>query len=244
MKTLTKIKIINWHYFWNETIDVKPIVFLTGLNGSGKSTLIDALQVVLLGDTTGRYFNKAAMDKSARTLKGYLRGELGDTLDGGFKYLRNGRFTSYIAMEFYDDLNNIPFVMGIVFDTFEDGSEEHRYFYLEDYIPENEFIANKVPMDYKTLSQYFNEHDKNKYEFFDSNRQYQEFLKRKFGGLKDKYFSLLKKATSFSPITDIRTFITEYVCDPQANIQLESLQDNILEYKRLETGRKKTSFHN
>ena len=234
MKLLTKVKIINWHYFWDETIEVKPLVFLTGANASGKSTLIDALQIVLLGDTTGRYFNKAAMDKSARTLRGYLRGEIGDTIDGGFKYLRNGRFTSYIALEFHNDVDNTDFVMGIVFDSYEDGTEEHRYFCLDDKIPENEFIINKIPMDYKTLSKYFNEFYKEKYKFFDSNRSYQDFLKKKFGGLKDKYFSLLKKATSFNPITDITTFITEYVCDPQANINLDILQENILEYKRLE----------
>ena len=144
MKLLTKVKIINWHYFWDETIEVKPLVFLTGANASGKSTLIDALQIVLLGDTTGRYFNKAAMDKSARTLRGYLRGEIGDTIDGGFKYLRNGRFTSYIALEFHNDVDNTDFVMGIVFDSYEDGTEEHRYFCLDDKIPENEFIINKI----------------------------------------------------------------------------------------------------
>ena len=70
MKLLTKVKIINWHYFWNECFDIKPIVFLTGVNGSGKSTLIDALQVVLLGNTSGNFFNKAASEKSARTLSG------------------------------------------------------------------------------------------------------------------------------------------------------------------------------
>ena len=84
MKTITKFKIINWHYFWNETIDIKPIAFLTGPNGSGKSTIIDALLVILLGDTTGKFFNKAAMEKSNRTLKSYLRGEIGDNEDGGF----------------------------------------------------------------------------------------------------------------------------------------------------------------
>ena len=83
MKTLKEIKIINWHYFWNEKIHFEQINFLTGLNASGKSTLIDAIQVVLLGDTSGRFFNKAAMEKSNRTLRGYLRGELGDALDGG-----------------------------------------------------------------------------------------------------------------------------------------------------------------
>ena len=234
MKSLTKAKIINWHYFWNQTIDFKQIVFLTGKNASGKSTLIDALELVLLGDTSGKYFNKAAMDKSARTLKGYLRGEIGDTAEGDFKYLRSGRFTSYIALEFYDDVHNQNFVMGVVFDSFADGSEEHHFFSFDDRIPENEFIVDKYPMDYKTLSKYLNEHYHDSYKFFDTNKQYLEFLKKKFGGLKDKYFSLLKKASSFTPITDITTFITEQVCEKQEDIELSSLQENILQYKRLQ----------
>ena len=235
MKNLTKVRIINWHYFWNETIDIKPIVFLTGVNGSGKSTLIDAIEVVLLGDTTGRSFNKAAMEKSSRTLKGYLRGEIGDNLDNNdFKYLRNGRFTSYIALEYFDDLNNENFVLGIVFDSFDDGSEEHHFFTIDDKIPENGFVENKVPLEYKSLNRFLKENYDGKFKFFDSNRQYQEYLKRKLGGLKDKYFSLLKKATSFSPIVDITSFITEYVCDPQQNIELTHLQENILNYKKLQ----------
>lgn len=264
MKSLKKIKIINWHYFWNETINIEPIVFLTGLNASGKSTLIDAMQVVLLGDTSGRFFNKAASEKSSRTLKGYLRGELGDSEDGGFKYLRDGRFTSYIAMEFYDDLNDKSFTLGIVFDSYDDGSEEHRYFLLEDKIPENEFIKNNIPMDFKTLAKYFAEtYGERNFKFLDTNKQYQELLKKKFGNIKDKYFSLFKKAVSFTPITDITTFITEYICDSQANISIDSMQENILQYKRLENealimglrverleeieksyGAYKTNFHN
>ena len=89
-------------------------------------------------------------------------------------------------------------------------------------------------MEYKTLNRFFQDNYAGKFQFFDSNRQYQDFIKRKFGGLKDKYFSLLKKATSFTPITDITTFITQYVCDPQANIELDILQDNITQYKKLE----------
>jgi len=235
MKLLRKMKIINWHYFWNETITFEPIVFLTGLNASGKSTLIDAMQLVLLGDTTGRYFNKAASDKSTRTLKGYLKGELGDAEEGGFNYLRTGRFSSYLAMEFFDDKSEKSFTFGCVFDLFEDGSEEHRFFMLEDKIPGNEFIVNNIPMDYKTLSRFLKETYPGAHQFFDSNRQYTDMLKRRFGGLKDKFFSLLKKAVSFTPITDIETFITEYVCDPQANVNIDPMQENILQYKKLET---------
>ncbi|MDD4344545.1 MAG: SbcC/MukB-like Walker B domain-containing protein [Bacilli bacterium] len=234
MKLLKRAKVINWHYFWNETIDFEQIVFLTGLNASGKSTLIDAMQVILLGDTSGRFFNKAAMDKSNRTLRGYLRGELGDNVEGGFHYLRNGRFTSYIALEFADQKSLETFTVGCVFDVYEDGSEEHRFFALDFAIPENEFITNKIPMDYKTLVAYLNDTNNGKFTFFDSNRQYQDYIKRRFGGLKDKYFSLLKKSISFTPITDITTFITEYVCDPQTNIDIVPMQDNILQYKKLE----------
>ena len=234
MISLTKAKIINWHYFWNQTVDFKQISFLTGKNGSGKSTLIDAIELVLLGDTTGRYFNKAAMEKSARTLKGYLRGEIGDDSSSEYRYLRNGKFTSYIALEFHDDVNTKDFVMGIVFDTESDGSEEHHFFSLDDKIPENEFVLNNYPMEFKTLSNFFSENYPHKYHFFDSNAAYRDFLKKKFGGIKDKYFTLLKKASSFSPITDITTFITEYVCDPQADITLDSLKSNIKNYKALQ----------
>ncbi|NJD02249.1 MAG: hypothetical protein FIA99_06550 [Ruminiclostridium sp.] len=50
--------------------------FLTGKNASGKSTIIDAMQLILLGDTSGSFFNKAAARHGNRTLAGYLRGEM------------------------------------------------------------------------------------------------------------------------------------------------------------------------
>ena len=52
MIKLIKLRLINWHYFTNTTVDIENITFLTGANGTGKSTIIDALQTVLLGDTT------------------------------------------------------------------------------------------------------------------------------------------------------------------------------------------------
>lgn len=235
MKLLKRIRIINWHYFYNVTIDVETINFLTGENASGKSTLIDALQVVLLGDTSGRMFNKAANEKAGRTLKGYLRGEVGDDGEGAFKYLRNGRFSSYICLEFFDDILNTSFTIGIVFDSFDDGSEEHKFFILEDKIPECNFIQLNVPMSYKQLSEYFQaNYSFNQYTFADSNTHYQKLLKDRLGGLKDKYFSLFKKAVSFIPITNIEQFITEYVCDVPNEINIESMRENIQQYKRLE----------
>lgn len=235
MKLLKKIRIINWHYFYNVTFELDQVNFLTGQNAAGKSTLIDAMQIVLLGDTSGRTFNKAANEKSGRTLKGYLKGEIGDDGAGSFKYLRNGRFTSYIAMEWYDDINQKEFVTGIVFDVFEDNSEEHHFFILQDKLPDNGFVSLGVPMSYKALVEYLGQnYTRNEFFFADSNAQYQEKIKEIFGNLKHKYFSLFKKAVSFSPITNIEQFLTEYVCDVPNEINIDSMRANIQQYKRLE----------
>lgn len=76
MKKLKKILLINWLYFSKELIEVGDVNFLTGKNGAGKSTVIDALQIVLLGETSPRNFNQAANEKSQRTLDGYLRADM------------------------------------------------------------------------------------------------------------------------------------------------------------------------
>ena len=76
MKKLKKILLINWLYFSKEVIEVGDVNFLTGKNGAGKSTVIDALQIVLLGETNARNFNLAANERSQRTLDGYLRADM------------------------------------------------------------------------------------------------------------------------------------------------------------------------
>ena len=242
MKKIVKLRLINWHLFANETVDIANITFLTGANGTGKSTIIDAMQILLLGDTSGRNFNKAANDKTGRTLRGYLRCELGETADGKVMALRPGRFTSYIALEFFDDTTEKSFTLGIVFDSYEDESEDHHFFFLNSAFPSNNFTNSELldkgqprPLTYKELNRIVSEsYEKTNYAFFDSNAMYQAFLKDQLGGLPDKYFTLFKKAVSFSPITNISSFITEFVCDIDYNIDISSMQKNIEQYKLLE----------
>ena len=64
MKKLTKIRLVNWHYFANETIHIKNNTLITGQNATGKSTIVDAIAFVLTaGD---QIFNIAANEKSKR----------------------------------------------------------------------------------------------------------------------------------------------------------------------------------
>ncbi|HOV24746.1 MAG TPA: SbcC/MukB-like Walker B domain-containing protein [Pseudobacteroides sp.] len=236
MKKLTRLLLINWHYYSLEVIEFDDINFLTGKTGAGKTTIIDAMQLVLLGETNGQhFFNKAANDRSRRTLKGYLRGEYGDDGQAGFLSLREGPFSSYIACEFFDTEKERYFTLGVVFDCNFSVQDESTYFILKDSIPENNFIEDDTPLSIRDLKAYLRKnYDKNLFEFSESGRSYQSKIKSLFGGLRDNYFSLLKKAVSFSPIIDIEEFITNNICDAKDNVDITAMQENLRYYRKLE----------
>ena len=127
------------------------------------------------------------------------------------------------------------FTLGVVFDCYDDGTREHRFFILDAPLPENHFIRNDIPMSFKELRNYFaKNYKRGKFQFPETNRGYQEILRGKLGGLKSKYFSLFKKAVPFSPIADIESFITNDVCDVKGPVDISLMQENIRYYKRLE----------
>ncbi len=235
MKLLKKMLLINWHYINRQVIEFDNTNFLTGKNGAGKSTILDALQLLILGDTRGTFFNKAANDKAGRSLEGYLKGEIGDDGDVGYRYLRKDRFTSYIVCEFYDKVTRKEFSLGIVFDIYKDSDTESHFFYINRKIPENEFVGeNNIPFSYKDLKSFLTREYGNKnYEIYSSNKQYQDAIRGKLGGLNQKFFNLFKKAVTFTPIDDIEKFIVEYICDVKNKIDITSMQENIRQYNNL-----------
>ncbi|NMA14378.1 MAG: AAA family ATPase [Clostridia bacterium] len=234
MKLLKKLLLINWHYIYYEVIEFEHINFLTGKNASGKSTIIDALQLLILGDTSGYFFNKAANDNSQRNLKGYLKGEVADDGETGFIYLRDGIFSSYIAGEFFDTNKKQSFTFGVVFDIYHDEKPQHHFFLWEGPLPQNHFIEDDTPMNYQQLRAFFKNKPRITSQFFESNRSYQTTFKGKMGSLNDKFFSLFRKSVPFSPIMDIERFISEFVCDVSSKVDISDMQDNIRYYKQLE----------
>ena len=71
MKKLTRIQLVNWHFFENEQICLNGSTLISGENTAGKSTILDAVQLVLT--TNSRKFNMAANEKGNRDLKGYVK---------------------------------------------------------------------------------------------------------------------------------------------------------------------------
>lgn len=180
MKKLTKILLINWHYIEHQLIEVNNVNFLTGNNGSGKSTIMDAIQFLLLGNPKGNYFNKAANEKAGRTLDGYLKCEVGDDGGTGFKYKRNGRFTSYIATEFIDTVNKKAFTLGVIFDVYKESDTEYKFFIIDSGLPENHFIKDdNIPMSKEELKIFLKQNYNKNFVIYNSNHEYQAAMLRK-----------------------------------------------------------------
>ena len=230
MKKLKKILLINWLYFSKELIEVGDVNFLTGKNGAGKSTVIDALQIVLLGETNSRNFNQAANEKSQRTLDGYLRADM----DENSPYSRRGKdFSSYIACEFQDDVEGTGFVTGVVFDCRSDGSRQERFFIYMGTLPENCFIENGEAMEIPAL-RLFLKQNYARAEIYDTQRDYRRNMLSRWNVHNEQVLRMLKKAVSFRPIVDIQKFITENICDTPDKPDIEAMQQNIRDYKSQE----------
>lgn len=235
MKRLDKLLLINWHYIVRQEIDISQISFLTGKNGAGKSTILDALQMLILGDTTGRFFNKAANDNAKRNLKGYLYGDVAEEEEGDTVYLRGGKtFTSYVVAQFTDTVREKSFCMGIVFDCDASGEHTHRFFTLFDEMPAFRFVRDNIPLDIQSLRAWGASLGKNKLEFYETNKRYQEMFRSHMGNIGQKFFDLFRKAVPFSPIMDVAGFISEFVCDVEHRLDIEDMRENIRHYRRLE----------
>src|SRR5690606_21038715 len=149
MKRLTKIKLLNWHLFSDQTIEINDNTLISGENGSGKSTLLDALQYILVGGRSGVKFNIAATDEAKRTLEGYIRGRIGAE---NKEFIRNGDVVSHVALEFYDDQNEEYGVLGVILELPKLGNLKERFYLLRDInIHDDMFMDKKTPRDYKSM---------------------------------------------------------------------------------------------
>ena len=134
---LTKIKLINWHLFSNNTIELKCNTLLSGENGTGKSTLVDAIYYVLsAGDD--KHFNHAANQNAKRTLEAYMRYKTGIE---NKKYMRNdSEVITHIALEYENDKGKEPFVVGVCLELSNGNTKPQAHFYFANNYRIKEFI--------------------------------------------------------------------------------------------------------
>lgn len=226
MKRLMKVRLINWHRFLDETIEIGDSVLLSGENGAGKSTLLDALQFVITASKNN--FNKAAHENGKRKLSGYVRCKTGIE---NRPYERTGKITAHVALEFYDEAKKNSFVIGAVVDSMTEDSENCIWYRMEKEVLKDEyFIEGNRP---RNISNFRLFNQKRLAMTSKVQRDVRRDYKGRFGRLEDKFFELIPKSLAFKPISDIKDFVYSYVLD-QKEVNIESLRENVRTFKELE----------
>lgn len=229
MKKLRKMKVINWHYFDEDEISFGSATMLSGHSGAGKSTLLDALQYLFIGSQTQTRFNAAATQEARRTLVEYLRGKIKAE---GVQYLRADEFTSYIALEFYDDIKKISFIVGYVVDAFHDDRLDEEFFLLDQRrLSAVEFRSADGVL--YTREAFHRRYAHGSSVFETGKRQWQKRLMNRLGQLSARFLPAFSRALAFRPIDQVREFIYEYILLPR-DLKLDVLREVFESYQRFE----------
>lgn len=224
MKLLTRIRLVNWHLFENTTINCQGTTYFIGINGAGKSTVLDAVQFALVGGQRDVRFNQAALAGGKRTLASYVRGELGTEAQ---RYLR-GDATGVVALEFKNP-DGTFFAHGAVIDAYEDGRNPDVAYFIVNNSTLNDNWFFKAPGQlFDTRA--FKRHLENfalpptaSARVFTRLEDYRVHLLNRLGQLKDTFPAKIVKGLAFSPLTDIRSFVHNYLLD-----------ENLLDVKTLQ----------
>ncbi|MCI1991483.1 MAG: hypothetical protein LKJ59_09185, partial [Oscillospiraceae bacterium] len=228
---LKKFHMINWMYYPPQSVDFGASNLLTGITGSGKSTVVDAIQILMLGEVNGNFYNKSATgNKSDRTITTYLRG----AYDGGEKRAAKG-FSSYLALDFSDDLRNEDFCCGIVFDLEADQDRPDYAYFIADCPFKQEWALNgrRVARSMEEFSSYAKQNHL-PIHWPQTNTAYRKDLLYRLQIFDENFFSVFRTAVAYIPLDRIDEFIVRNICHKEDTIDVEKMKTAIREYQRIQ----------
>ena len=229
-KYLSRIQLVNWHFFENERICLNGSTLISGENTAGKSTVLDAVQLVLT--TNSRKFNMAANEKGNRDLKGYVRCKVGNV---GETYHRSGTVPANVALEFYDEKTGRYFVLGVHMLSPDEESPVVKKWYAEECRLEDlSFIVDGRA----ALSDEFRNKTA-RIRYMETDKAARDRFRHRMGNLDEKFFDIIPKSLAFKPMDNVKDFINKFVLS-EGHIDVESLRHNISLLDELENTLKKT----
>ena len=219
-KSLTRLRLVNWHYFEDETVSFNGATLISGINASGKSTILDAIKMVLTVNT--RNFNTAANENSKRDLMGYVRCKVGEDAKA---YNREGVVISHVALEFFDEEKKKTFVLEVVHTSNDEQSQILSKWYIAECPLEDlNFLVGNRPATPKEL--------RSGLLLLERKDARERFLAR-LGHLDEKFFDMIQKGIAFKPMKNVKEFIKNFLL-PESNIDFESLKETINNVRKLE----------
>lgn len=235
MIRLSRVRLINWHNFVDDTLTFDKITYLIGVNAVGKTTILDAIRYCL---TTNKDFNALGNRKSARTLQGSVHGKQ----RGENAYTRRGHTVSYIGVEFLDQNQNKHFVITVRVES-ESPEQEMRHVRQTWYISPMGVSLEDLPfVDSSTNAPSSRDQfsiSTGRMPPVDKQSDAKNLICQRLGlgksssPLGQKFSSVFPMGTSLDEIHDFRSFICEYIL-PQPVMDLESLQKDEQELENLQ----------
>jgi uncharacterized protein YPO0396 len=231
MLDLTRIKLVNWHFFENTVIEIGPTTLFAGDNGSGKSTIIDAVQYALVAHINKIRFNAAAAEsRTSRNLQGYCRCKIGtDTLD----YLR-GDCITHVVLEF--GKGEQRFCAGVMVEAFADMETREHQWILESGTLEDIAIFED---DHFLPARVFRDGIKEQGGLLCSTkREYNSRLTHLLGVHRrnssfNPYLEALVRSVNFTPVTSINDFVCSYILE-ERQVDISAMKENLANYKEAE----------
>ncbi len=238
MKKLTRVKLINWHLFTNQTIQIRGNLLISGDNGSGKSTLVDAIHYVLSGGLAQKKFNMASrngMSGTRRTVETYMRARIGAV---GKEFLRpESDIITHLALEFEDGESLVtlgcvlqitggillpskfyelrgPIDDSLFFEYRDDGTKSVLNFEGLKKVATSEGIPF-IPLEAQSLASSY-------------------IQVRKSLDLPDEYETLLSSAIAFDPNADLLEFTNNFLLQKR-NVSLDEVKEAAKAYQDIAT---------
>jgi len=229
---LNRMRMVNWHYFQDETIRFKEISLLAGDNGSGKSTIIDALQYALVANINKIRFNSSAATsrQSARSLESYVRCKMGME---GTEYAR-GDTIAHIVLEF-GSADRI-FCAGVMIEAFTDGKVKENEWVLDNHRLED------VPLSregfYLAAKEVRNSLQEMGAVLCATKREYNAQLTMRLkvhrrNASFNPYLEALLRSVSFTPLTSVDQFVCDYILEERF-VDVSAMRENLNNYREAE----------
>jgi energy-coupling factor transporter ATP-binding protein EcfA2 len=227
------MRLVNWHNFEDEVIEIGNRCLLAGDNGSGKSTVIDAIQYVMAANLRMARFNSAADERRSggRDLMGYVRCKLGSE---STEY-RRGDAIAHVMLEWR--IGNGGFACGVCIEAYKD-NHYTEHFWIGDIGSKDSIQAINVRNEKNEpllFRQFKNVLAEKKMYDYPTKQQYVKDLTNKLGVFKrqpdvNPYLDSLTRSIGFKPLDSIDQFVCDFILEENP-VSIQDMKQNLENYK-------------
>jgi len=231
--TLERLRLVNWHNFDDEVIEIGNRCLLAGDNGSGKSTVIDAIQYVMAANLRMARFNSAADERrgGGRDLMGYVRCKLGSESTD----YRRGDTITHVMLEWQSGGGG--FACGVCIEAYKD-NHHTEHFWIGD-TGSQDFIRTINVRNEKNeplvFRQFKNILAEKNIDDCPTKKEYIKGLTNRLGVFKrqpdvNPYLDSLTRSIGFKPLDSIDQFVCDFILEENP-VSIQDMKQNLENYK-------------